>query len=331
MSIEIKISESNKAPPIIIGDGKLTPRNIAQWERYANAYFLKAKTPEGEKVSSVLNCFSGLHLLNWIDMNRDKFLADGYTFETFMKSMRACFLDPNWEEIVICEEVSRNMTDDQSFAMWSAGIISGNTLVGPDHRLSVPDLRKHLRMSLSKRLTTKLSSLKKADKDALEAIEDFDEWRREIIMIDEAHRKDLEAAKEFMFQSLGKRPHPDAEHTYSRLPPAHRDPEPAYSHPPRVLHNSRNYNTPASGANAVGYHSDQRGSSSSSSAFLTEVLEEDVATTNILAAFLPSSNTASSFALGNGYDTSQENASGDSLVLDSLSKLLRNLSLPASP
>ena len=46
MSIEIKISESNKSPPIIIGDGKLSPRNVTHWERYANAYFLKAKTPD---------------------------------------------------------------------------------------------------------------------------------------------------------------------------------------------------------------------------------------------------------------------------------------------
>ncbi|PPQ82877.1 hypothetical protein CVT26_007554 [Gymnopilus dilepis] len=68
-------------------------------------------------------------MITWIEMNRDKFLAEDYLFETFMADMRSRFLEPGWEINTLRKYVYVRMMDDQSFEDYATRIILGNTLV----------------------------------------------------------------------------------------------------------------------------------------------------------------------------------------------------------
>ncbi|KAF8895009.1 hypothetical protein CPB84DRAFT_1848346 [Gymnopilus junonius] len=105
--------------------------------------------------------------------------------------------------------------------------MSGNTLISSTHSLTLNALCKHLLMNMCTQLATKIDSLKRSDKEALEVIEDFNEWRREIISIDDAHHNDMQMATQVMLETL-----------------KHQCPKPEHPqlHPPPPLHNSCTYN-----------------------------------------------------------------------------------------
>lgn len=70
----VKYHDGHKAPPTML-PGRVTPALVLQWEEHVIAYFDKVKTPEADKVSSVLTCWKDPEVDNYIKMNKDKFCA----------------------------------------------------------------------------------------------------------------------------------------------------------------------------------------------------------------------------------------------------------------
>jgi hypothetical protein len=125
--------------------GRVTPALLLQWEEHATAYFDKAKTPEAEKVSSVLTCWRDSEIDNFIKMNKTRFRAPEFTFPLFMAEIRKRFLDPLWYNVVMCNVVTAKMDSTESFSKFANRVIAGNNLLeGTGIRLDAAGLRKAL-------------------------------------------------------------------------------------------------------------------------------------------------------------------------------------------
>jgi hypothetical protein len=113
---QVKYHEGNKAPSTML-PGCVTPALLLQWEEHAIAYFDKAKTPEPERVLSVLMCWRDSEINNFIKMNKTRFRAPEFTFAMFMTEMRKQFLDPSWQNNLMCNIVNSKMDSTESFSM----------------------------------------------------------------------------------------------------------------------------------------------------------------------------------------------------------------------
>ena len=171
---QVKYHEGNKVPPTML-PGRVTPALLLQWEEHATAYFDKAKTPDAEKVSSVLTCWRDSEIDNFIKMNKARFRHAEFTFPLFMAEIRKRFLDPLWQNNIMRNVVNAKM--DSSFSKFANRVIAGNNLLeGTGIRLDATSLRKTLIGNMSEFLASKLDRLRTAERDRLAAIEGFEEW-----------------------------------------------------------------------------------------------------------------------------------------------------------
>jgi hypothetical protein len=181
---QVKYHEGNKAPPTML-PGHVTPALLLQWEEHAVAYFDKAKTPEADKVASVLTCWHDSEIDNFIKMNKAPFRAAEFTFPLFMAEIRKWFLDPLWQNNIMRNVVNSKMESTESFSKFANRVIAGNNLLeGTGICLDAATLRKTLMGNMSEFLASKLDRLRTTERERLAEIETFEEWMAEIVAID---------------------------------------------------------------------------------------------------------------------------------------------------
>ena len=140
--------------------GRVTPALLLQWEEHATAYFDKAKTPDPEKVASVLTCWHDSEIDNFIKMNKTRFREPEFTFSMFMAEIRKRFLDPLWQNNIMRNVVNAKMDSTESFSKFANRVIAGNNLLeGTGIRLDASALRKTLMGNMSEFLASKLDRL----------------------------------------------------------------------------------------------------------------------------------------------------------------------------
>lgn len=195
---QVKYHEGHKAPPTML-PGRVTPALLLQWEEHAVAYFDKAKTPDADKVSSVLTCWRDSEIDNFIKMHKPRFRAPDFTFALFMAEIRKRFLDPLWHNNIMRNVVNSKMEPSESFSKFANRVIAGNNLLeGTGIRLDTDGLRKTLLGNMSDFLASKLDRLRTAEHDRLAGIESFEEWMAEIVLIDHEATSDLKRIAEML-------------------------------------------------------------------------------------------------------------------------------------
>ena len=195
---QVKYHEGNKAPPTML-PGRVTPALLLQWEEHATAYFDKVKTPEADKVSSVLTCWRDSEIDNFIKMHKPRFRAADFTFALFMAEIRKRFLDPLWQNNIMRNVVNSKMEASESFSKFANRVIAGNNLLeGTGIRLDTENLRKTLQGNMSEFLASKLDRLRTSERDRLAAIVSFEDWMAEIVLIDHEATSDLKRIAEML-------------------------------------------------------------------------------------------------------------------------------------
>ena len=195
---QVKYHEGHKAPPTML-PGRVTPALLLQWEEHATAYFDKAKTADADKVSSVLTCWRDSEIDNFIKMHKPRFREPDFTFAVFMAEIRKRFLDPLWQNNIMRNIVNSKMEPSESFSKFANRVIAGNNLLeGTEIRLDTAGLRKTLLGNMSEFLASKLDRLRTAERERLAAIESFEEWMAEIVLIDHEATSDLKRIAEML-------------------------------------------------------------------------------------------------------------------------------------
>ena len=179
--------------------GRVTPALLLQWEEHAIAYFDKAKTPDADKVASVLTCWRDSEIDNFIKMHKPRFRAPDFTFALFMAEIRKRFLDPLWHNNIMRNIVNSKMEPSESFSKFANRVIASNNLLeGTGIRLDTEGLRKTLLGNMSEFLASKLDRLRTAKRERLAGIESFEEWMAEIVLIDHEATSDLKRIAEML-------------------------------------------------------------------------------------------------------------------------------------
>ena len=199
---QVRYHEGNKVPPTML-PGRVTPALLLQWEEHATAYFDKAKTPDPEKVSSVLTCWRDSEIDNFIKMNKTRFRKPEFTFPMFMAEIRKRFLDPLWQNNIMRNVVNAKMDSTESFSKFANRVIAGNNLLeGTGIRLDATALRKTLMGNMSEFLASKLDRLRTTERERLAAIEGFEEWMSEIVAFDREATSDLKRIAEMLREDV---------------------------------------------------------------------------------------------------------------------------------
>ena len=199
---QVRYHEGNKVPPTML-PGRVTPALLLQWKEHATAYFDKAKTPDAEKVSSVLTCWRDSEIDNFIKMNKTRFRAPEFTFLMFMTEIRKRFLDPLWQNNIMRNVVNAKMESTESFSKFANRVIAGNNLLeGTGIRLDAAALRKTLTGNMSEFLASKLDRLRTTERERLAAIEGFEEWMAEIVAFDHEATSDLKRIAEMLREDV---------------------------------------------------------------------------------------------------------------------------------
>jgi hypothetical protein len=199
---QVRYHEGNKVPPTML-PGRVTPALLLQWEEHATAYFDKAKTPEPEKVSSILTCWRDSEIDNFIKMNKSRFREPEFTFPMFMVEIRKRFLDPLWQNNIMRNVVNAKMDSTESFSKFANRVIAGNNLLeGTGIRLDTPALRTTLTGHMSEFLASKLDRLQTTERERLAAIDSFEEWMAEVVAIDHSATTDLKRIAEMLREDV---------------------------------------------------------------------------------------------------------------------------------
>ena len=199
---QVRYHEGNKVPPTML-PGRVTPALLLQWEEHATAYFDKAKTPDAEKVSSVLTCWRDSEIDNFIKMNKARFRVAEFIFAMFMAEIRKRFLDPLWQNNIMRNVVNAKMDSTESFSKFANRVIAGNNLLeGTGIRLDSSALRKTLTGNMSEFLASKLDRLRTSERERLAAIESFEEWMAEIVAFDREATSDLKRIAEMLREDV---------------------------------------------------------------------------------------------------------------------------------
>lgn len=195
---QVKYHEGHKAPPTML-PGRVTPALLLQWEEHVIAYFDKAKTPEADKVASVLTCWRDSEIDNFIKMNKTRFREAEFTFPLFMAEIRKRFLDPLWQNNIMRNVVNSKMDPSESFSKFANRVIAGNSLLeGTGIRLDAESLHKTILGNLSEFLASKLDRLRTTERERLSEIVSFEEWMAEIVSIDHEATSDLKRIAEML-------------------------------------------------------------------------------------------------------------------------------------
>lgn len=195
---QVKYHEGHKAPPTML-PGCVTPALLLQWEEHVITYFDKAKTPEADKVSSVLTCWRDSEIDNFIKMHKPCFCAPNFTFPLFMAEIHKCFLDPLWHNNIMRNVVNSKMDQSESLSKFANLVIAGNNLLeGMGIHLDTANLHKTLLGNMSEFLASKLDRLHTAECEQLATVESFEEWMAEIFLINHEATSDLKHIAEML-------------------------------------------------------------------------------------------------------------------------------------
>ena len=199
---QVRYHEGNKVPPTML-PGHVIPALLLQWEEHTTAYFNKAKTPDAEKVSSVLTCWRDSEIDNFIKMNKTRFRESEFSFPMFMAEIHKRFLDPLWQNNIMRNVVNAKMDSTESFSKFANRVIAGNNLLeGTGIRLDATALRNTLTGNMSEFLASKLDRLRTTEREHLAGIEGFEEWMAEIVAFDHEATSDLKCIAEMLREDV---------------------------------------------------------------------------------------------------------------------------------
>ena len=213
----VRYFHGHKSAPILTS-GDVSPAIIAQFIEYLDAYFHKSKIADTDKVRETLTSFQDIRIDNWVKNNRDRFLAEKYTFSDFTAELRKRFLDPHWENMIIHTVVNSQMSKTESFVDFANRVMQGNNLlIGTPFRLNPNDLRTKLEINMTGYLA-KMSYLHPAEKKRIKAIEVFEDWYDEICTIDRNMTADRKRISDFVAEYFAKRQRTDQQNAIKPSP-----------------------------------------------------------------------------------------------------------------
>lgn len=209
----VQTHQYNKYAPILL-DGELQPADLHIWEQSANRYFTQMKIPETEKVDSILSSFRALEISNWIQISRDTFSAEDYTFANFMFDFRERFLERGWARRIYRSEIKRMMSSTQRFIDYANRVVYYNIILkGTEHYSDHKKLRETFVDHMSEGLIDEVDALSMGERSRIHAIADLNDWMKEIENIDRTRKKELERTvnmiHDFLNQRMRDEPHPN--------------------------------------------------------------------------------------------------------------------------
>lgn len=118
-------------------------------------------------------------------------------------------LTPGWDVAVFRLMVNVKQPKNKSFAKWMNGIRGANfSLSDTRFHKDAAALQSHLESLISDDLVDYLSSMTKAERDRVEAIEDFEDWLREMMEIDDKMSKTHKCNLELIEEAVKRQAHP---------------------------------------------------------------------------------------------------------------------------
>jgi len=183
----IKFHDAGKSAPIL-NEGIITPSVLQLWKKKAENFFETRKIEDADRVKSVLSCFSTQTLVNWI--NENEITLRALPWADFITQLKKTALTPGWDNSVFRTMVNLKQPRNESFCTWMNGVRGANfSLTDTRFHKNAVALRAHLESHLSDDLADFIASLTKNERDRIEAIEDLEEWLRELMEIDENMNK----------------------------------------------------------------------------------------------------------------------------------------------
>ncbi len=196
----IKFHDAGKSAPIL-NDGIITPSVLQLWKKKAEIFFDVRKIEDDDRVKNVLSSFSTQTLVNWINENEVTLRA--LPWADFITQLKRTALTPGWDNAVFRSMVNVKQPRNETFCVWMNGIRGANFSLSDTrfHKDAVA-LRAHLESLISDDLADFISSLSKNERDRVEAIEDFEEWLRELMEIDDNMSKSRKRHEELIDRAV---------------------------------------------------------------------------------------------------------------------------------
>jgi len=159
---------------------EITPTIICSFETKCLGYFENKDIMEEKQVRKILVGLQDNHVQDWINVDRDRFLA--LTFPVFMTEFHAGYLPEDWEEVTRIELLGM-MQNESAFWDFAVQVQSKNSLLRntPSH-LDEDKLRHRIESGMDQKLALRCR-LEKSSK-----IEGFNLWITEVKRIDDLVR-----------------------------------------------------------------------------------------------------------------------------------------------
>ena len=196
----IKFHDAGKSAPIL-NDGIITPSVLQLWKKKAEIFFDVRKIEDDDRVKNVLSSFSTQTIVNWINENEVTLRA--LPWAEFIVLLKKTALTPGWDNAVFRTMVNVKQPRNESFCIWMNGVRGANFSLSDTrfHKDAVA-LRAHLESLISDDLADFISSLSKNERDRVEAIDDFEEWLRELMEIDDNMSKSRKRHEELIEKAV---------------------------------------------------------------------------------------------------------------------------------
>jgi hypothetical protein len=91
------VEQDAPSKPPLLTTGEITPAVMRSYENACLSYFENKDIVEEKQVRKILGGLQDSRLQDWIDINRERFLA--LSFVQFMTEFRAGYLPEDWEEV----------------------------------------------------------------------------------------------------------------------------------------------------------------------------------------------------------------------------------------
>jgi hypothetical protein len=179
----IKYHDGGKSAPIL-NDGIITPSILQVWRKKCELFFDVRKIDDADRVKSILASFCSLNIVNWVNENEDALKA--LSWADFISQLKKTALTPGWDTAIFRTMINIKQPKSESFSKWMNGIRGANfSLSDTRFHKDAASLRAHLENLISDDLADYLGSLTKNERDRVEAINDLQEWLREMMEIDD--------------------------------------------------------------------------------------------------------------------------------------------------
>lgn len=181
------VNDGRNIPKILAG--ALSPDNIYTLENELDSYFTrKAMTTEADKLRSAYASTKENHSLDhWVFENHAAWDADDeFTFKKFLKLLRECFLQPNWEKITLRTMVCAHQKDTETFEEYKNRAFRGNALLrNTDQHLPEVELRRVLTNNMRPLLAEHFENpANKADANDVEMETRMGQWANAVSAIE---------------------------------------------------------------------------------------------------------------------------------------------------